>query len=392
MAEGPLAGVTVIDLTHYIAGPYCTKLLAGMGAEVIKVERPGSGDATRSMGPFPDDIPDPEKSGTFLYLNTGKKSITLNLKSATAVRLLTRIVEDADVLVENFEPGLMIDLGLGYETLSRVNPRLTMTSISNFGQTGPYCDYRADEMTIQAMGGFMYLGGAPEREPLRLGFSAAQYMGGLAGFTGTMAALYHAEQTGVGQHVDISLMECVAASHFQAVEQYVHTGVVQKRNRTMFVFPCKDGVVQLGMQPHHWPKLTQMLGMPELTDDPRFSNTMERRSHAEELEAYIFPWMLERTMVEVYETGQALGLPVGYAATSKDLYEAAQYRARGFFVDIDHPRAGELGYPGTPVIMGELPWHHGRAPLLGEHNGEILCGRLGYTQQELTILRNRGVV
>jgi len=184
MAEGPLAGVTVIDLTHYIAGPYCTKLLAGMGAEVIKVERPGSGDATRSMGPFPDDIPDPEKSGTFLYLNTGKKSITLNLKSATAVRLLTRIVEDADVLVENFEPGLMIDLGLGYETLSRVNPRLTMTSISNFGQTGPYRDYRADEMTIQAMGGFMYLGGAPEREPLRLGFSAAQYMGGLAGLPG----------------------------------------------------------------------------------------------------------------------------------------------------------------------------------------------------------------
>jgi len=392
MSEGALAGITVIDLTHHIAGPYCTKLMAGMGAEVIKIERPGSGDPARSMRPFPGDVPDSEKSGAFLYLNTGKKGITLDLKTASGVSILGKLVKDADVLVENFHPRVMPGLRIDYQALSQINPTLVMTSISNFGQTGPYRDYRAEEMTIMAMGGFMYLGGSPEREPLRLGFAASQYMGGLAGFTATMAALHHAEQTGAGQHVDVSLMECLAASHFQAIEQYVHTGVVQNRNRTMFVFPCQDGVVQLGMQPHHWPKLTQMLGMPELTDDPRFSNTMARREHADELESLILPWMLQHTMVEVYNTGQALGLPIGYAATSKDLYESAQYRARGYFVDIDHPRAGTLSYPGAPLRMGELPWQHGRAPLLGEHNEEILCGKLGYSREDLIRLRDRGVI
>jgi CoA:oxalate CoA-transferase len=392
MSEGPLTGVTVVDLSHHIAGPYCTKLMAGMGAEVIKIERPGSGDPARSMGPFPDDVPDPEKSGTFLYLNTGKKGITLNLKTTTGVSILGRLVKKADVLVENFEPRVMPSLGLSYETLSQKNPGLVMTSISNFGQTGSYRDYKAEEITIMAMGGFVYLGGAPEREPLRLGFAASQYMGGLAGFSATMAALYHAEQTEVGQHVDVSLMECIVVSHFQAIEQYVHTGVVQTRNRTMFVFPCKDGVVQLGMQPHHWPKLTQLLGMPELTDDPRFSNTVARQQHAEELESFILPWMLERTMVEVYNTGQALGLPIGYAATSKDLYESAQYKARGFFIDTEHPQAGNLSYPGAPLRMGEFPWQNARASLLGEHNEEILCGRLGYTGEDLIKLRDRGVI
>jgi crotonobetainyl-CoA:carnitine CoA-transferase CaiB-like acyl-CoA transferase len=392
MSEQPLSGVTVIDLTHYIAGPYCTKLFAGMGAEVIKIERPDGGDPARRLGPFPEDRPHPEKSGTFLYLNTGKKSITLNLKTATGIKIFKSLTKDADIVVESFEPRVMPSLGLSYETLASINSGLVMTSISNFGQTGPYRDYRAEEMIILAMGGFMYIGGDPEREPLRLGFAASQYMGGLAGFSGTLAALYYAEQTGNGQQVDISLMECIAASHFQVTELYAYTGLVLNRNRTMFVFPCKDGVVQLGLQPHHWPRLTQMLGMTDLTNDARFKTTENRRVHADELETIIMPWMLERTMEEIYNAGQSLGLPIGYAASSQDLFNSPQYKARGFFVDIDHPRAGKLTYPGTPLRMGDLPWQHERAPLLGEHNAEIYCGRLGYTREELVKLKESGII
>lgn len=392
MPEQPLSDVTVIDLTHYIAGPFCTKLLAGMGAEVIKIERPGDGDPARRMSPFPGDIPDPEKSGTFLYLNTGKKSVTLNLKTTIGAKIFKELVKSADVVVENFEPKVMPSLGLNYETLAEIKPSLVMTSISNFGQIGPYRDYKADEMVILAMGGFMYIGGDPEREPLRLGFEASQYMGSLAGFSGTLAALYHAEQTGIGQQVDISLMECIAASHFQATELYAYTGLVLKRNRAMLVFPCKDGVVQLGLQPHHWPRLTQMMEMSELTEDPRFRTTEDRRAHVEELETLILPWMLERTMVEIYDAGQALGLPIGYAASSEDLFNTPQYRVRDFFVDIDHPCAGKLTYPGTPLIMGDLPWQHSRAPLLGEHNAEIFCERLGYTREDLVRLKESGVI
>ncbi|MDP2919957.1 MAG: CoA transferase [Dehalococcoidia bacterium] len=392
MSEAPLSGLSVIDLTHYIGGPLCTKLLAGMGAEVIKVEQPGHGDPARRMGPFPDDLPDHEKSGTFLYLNTGKKSITLNLKSATGIKILKDLVKEADVLVENFEPRVMQSLGLSYSILERINPRLVITSISNFGQTGPYRDYKAEEMAILALGGMMYLIGDPEREPLRWGFEAAQYMGGLSAFTGTMAALHYVEQTGAGQQVDISLLEGIVASHFQAPEQYAYTGVVARRNRTMLVFPCKDGVVQLALQPHHWPKLTQLVGMPELLEDPRFRDTQSRTRNYEALETLLLPWMIERSMTEIYHAGQSIGFPVGYGATTADLFEAPQYHARGFLVDIEHPRAGKLTYPGTPVSMGDIPWQHSRAPLLGEHNEEIYCGRLGLSRGDMVRLREGGVI
>ncbi|MFC1939724.1 CaiB/BaiF CoA transferase family protein [Chloroflexota bacterium] len=392
MSEQPLSGVTVVDLTHYIAGPFCTKLLAGMGAEVIKIERPATGDPARTMGPFPKDSPDSEQSGTFLYLNTAKKSVTLNLKTATGVKIFKKLVKQADVVVENFEPRVMPGIGLGYDTLASIKPGLVMTSISNFGQTGPYRDYRAEEVIILAMAGFTYLGGDPEREPLNKGFAASQYMGGLSGFTGTMAALHYAEQTGIGQQVNISLMECIASSHFQAVMQYTYTGEVLNRNRAMLGFPCKDGVVHLAVQPHHWPRLIEMLGMPELLEDPRFKTTEDRQNHAEELETLFLPWMMEHSMVEIYELGQAVGMPIGYAATTENLFNSTQYRARGFFVDIDHPRTGTLTYPGTAVHMGDLPWQHGRAPLLGEHNEEILSDRLGYTREDLIRLKARRII
>ncbi|MBI4496492.1 MAG: CoA transferase, partial [Chloroflexi bacterium] len=364
----PLAGVKVLDLGQMVAGPYCTKLLAGLGAEVIKVERPGPGDPARRVGPFPDDVPDAEKSGLYLYLNTAKRSITLNLKTETGKAILRRLVEWADVVVENFEPRVLPELGLDYASLERIKPSLVMTSITNFGQDGPYRDYRGTEMTIFAAGGLMYQIGFPELPPLKFGGNIVQYSGGLSAFTATLFALYHAEMTGVGQHVDVSLAEVIASNHFQSVVEYIYTGMEHKRNRTMMIFPTQDGYVNATTQAHMWPRFPGVVGMPELLEDPRFQTVEGRRQYHDELEAMLLLFMVEHTKEEVYHMGQAAHLPFGYMASVEDLTNSAQYQARGFFVEMDHPAAGKQTYPGTPLRVGQSPWQHGRAPLLGEHN------------------------
>ncbi|RLC69697.1 MAG: hypothetical protein DRI26_08580 [Chloroflexi bacterium] len=203
MAQQVLSDVKVLDLTWYIAGPYCTKLLADYGADVIKVERPGEGDPARKMGPFFQDDPHPEKSGLFLHLNTNKKSITLNLKSDWGRRIIKELVKGVDILVESFRPGVMARLRLDYETLEKINPKLVMTSISNFGQTGPYRDFKASEIIIYGMGGAMNQTGLTEREPLKKGLNVIQYQGGTMAAIATMMALLLADE-GIGQHVDVS--------------------------------------------------------------------------------------------------------------------------------------------------------------------------------------------
>ncbi len=192
--ERALSGVRVLDLTHYIAGPYCTKMLSDYGADVVKVERPGLGDAARSLGPFLNDEPHPEKSGLFLYLNTNKKSITLNLKSATGVSILKELVKQSDILVENFSPRVMPSLGLDYKTLKKINPGLVMTSISNFGQTGPYRDYKATDLNIWGLSGILYECGEPNREPLKMGNNVSEYVAGLYAALTTLSALYYRDE------------------------------------------------------------------------------------------------------------------------------------------------------------------------------------------------------
>ena len=392
MFEQVLSDVKVLDLTQHISGPYCTKLMASLGAEVIKIEKPGEGDISRKLGPFLHDEPHPEKSGLFLYLNTDKKSITLNLKTQIGVRILKDLVREVDVLVESFEPTVMPSLGLDYDTLEKINPRLVMTSVSNFGQTGPYRDYKASEITLFSMSGLMYVLGQEDHEPLKFGGSPGQYMAGIAAFSSTMVALHYVERTGIGQHVDLSIMECLSSSHFQQLVEYQYTGVIQNRVGAMMIFPCKDGFVAFAAQQRQWPRLAAVLGMPELLEDPRFSTMESRRMHADELAAYILPWMIERSKEEIYHAGQAAGLPVDYIATAEDLLKSPQYKDWGFFVDIEHPAAGRLTYPGTPFRMGNLNRRQDRAPLLGEHNEEILCCHLGYTKDDLVRLRASGII
>ena len=228
MPERALEGVKVLDLTHHISGPYCTKLLADFGADVLKVERPG-GDPARRMAPFYHDEIDPEKSLVFAYLNTNKKSVTLNLKSEKGIQILRSLIQESDVLVENFSPRVMVSLGLDYASLQKINPSLVMTSISNFGQTGPYRDYKASDIVEYAMGGLMYISGAYDREPLKHAFNQAQFKSGTDGASATLIAMYHQRLSGEGQRVDISIQEAVATGLRDVVNNFTYTGAVRRR-------------------------------------------------------------------------------------------------------------------------------------------------------------------
>ena len=401
MAEQPLSDLRVLDLTHHIAGPYCTKLLAAYGAEVIKVERPGTGDPARHIGPFLNDEPHPEKSGLFLHLNTGKKSITLDLKSPTGVRVLKEMVAEADVLVENFAPRVMPSLGLSYEELEKINARLVMTSISNFGQTGPYRDYKAKEIVSFAMGGRMYSEGQPDREPLKYAGNVAQYLAGTVGALATMTATIGSRLMGFGQHVDVSIQECMMAATDSRLLQWEYCGEEAERearregNYPTGVYFCQDGYIQmLGAGERRIRRVFQMLGMPELMDDPRFATGAARLHHQGDFEAIFLPWLLEHTREEVFHQGQAAGVPVAPLYTMDEVLKDPQFVARGFFTEVDHPYAGTLTYPGPPFHkMSETPWQGWtRAPLLGEHNKEVYCGRLGYSKEDLVRLRACGVI
>jgi len=377
MAEAALSGLKVVDLTHYIAGPYCTKLMASLGAEVIKVERPEVGDPARGLGPFWRDLPGLERSGTFLYLNTGKKSVTLDLKTAAGRSRLLELVRDADVLVENFAPRVMPSLGLDYVALEKINPRLVMTSISNFGQTGPYRDYRADELTENAISGLMYTTGEPDREPIKTGGSLAQCIAGITAFNGTMVALLHVANTGEGQHVDVSIMEA-NTDLMEIVIANFSFGFPPRRRvgnqhqwHPWTIYPCRDGhAVVIGGPPKNWPAMAELVGQPELAK-PEFATMRGRVQRREQIDELLRPWLMSHGKMEIFEAGQEAGFAFGYVATMEDLAHSPQLRERGYLIEIEHPETGKLTYLGAPFQMAETPMRFTRAPLLGEHNEEI---------------------
>jgi len=402
MADQALSDIKVLDLTWHVAGPYCTKLLADYGADVIKVEQPGTGDPTRLWGPFPGDSPDREKSALFLHLNTNKRGITLNLKSAAGQSIVKELVGGVDILVESFQPGVMARLGLDYETLAAINPRLVMVSISNFGQTGPYRDFKATDMVEYALGGAMYSTGIPEREPLKLYNNVIQYQAGACAAVATMIALYGSDIRGSGEHVDISIMETQAGGIDRTPTMritYQYTGDVNQRLPVGWafasgVFPCKDGYIDIMGGNIFFPKMVQMLGMPELLEHPRFSNFIEQAKPevAEEFLTILLPWLQERTKREIWEEAQNVQMLSAPIYTPEDLLKDTHYNERGFWVEIDHPAAGRVNYPGAPFKMMETPWQIRRpAPLLGQHNEEVL-GKLGYTEEDLAKLRQQGVI
>jgi len=403
--EQALSDVKVLDLTRLIAGPCCTKLLADYGADVIKVEKPGEGDPARRMGPFLEDDPHPDKSGLFLHLNTSKRGITLNLKSETGRKIFRELVRGVDILVENFSPRVMPGLGLEYEKLESINPGLVMTSVSNFGQSGPYRDFKASELILYGMGGAMNETGTLDRYPLKKGGTVIQYQAGTISAVATMVALFASRAQGAGQHVDVSIFE----SQMGTIDRRMsHLLTYQYNRETSYrpdpeqepvgfpvgVYPCKDGFFHIAGGFVFWSRICQMMDRPDLVDDPGFC-TPEGQREPENLERFSviwYPWIAEHTKLEIIEAGQAAGVLCGPVNTSEDLVNDPHWSAREFWAEIDHPATGKLTYPGAPFKMRETPWQVSRpAPLLGQHNEEVYS-ELGYTGEDLAELRSRGVI
>lgn len=407
MTPMALSNIKVLDFTQTIAGPYCTKLLADYGADVIKVERPGVGDGSRRLGPFPKDEPHPEKSGTFLHLNTNKRSVTLDLKTEQGRQIARELASQADAVVESFRPGTMDRFGLGYEALAESNPALTYTSISNFGQTGPYRDWRGSEIIFYGMGGELYSTGVAEKEPLKLGGTVGLYQSGVMAAFATLGSVMSSMADGVGQHVDISLMEVQAGSidrRMSMLLAYQYNGEITERTPLgeatgaggypAGVYPCEDGFFQITGGGKYFERVRNMLGNPdELEGDKWLTPDAQADEEMEGLfEAFFYPWLLDRTKYEAWSQAQASRVLCGPLNTMADLLKDEVFQGRGAFAEVDHPVAGSFTYPGRPFMMNASPWSIRRpAPLLGQHTEAVLT-ELGMNSTEIELLRSEGVV
>lgn len=404
MAKQALSWLKVVEYGEFISAPYCTKLMADLGAEVIKVEDPDVGDRARHHGPFLKDMPHPERSGLFLNLNTSKLGVTLNLRTATGKHILHRLLKEADIFVENHHPREMKALGLDYDNLRKINPRLIATSITPFGQTGPYKDYKAYDINCAAAAGVSIGIGLPEREPLTMPFSQCDHQAGISAAGATYVALCAREITGEGQHVDISETDVMHALHL-GTDIYDWREKGQKEKRTGFrdaqtvypstTLPCKDGYIRLrAPQIAQWIRFLSLMGTPEWTKEPRYR---DRRAmgmeYPEEVDNLLAPWLMQHTKAELFAMCLKERVPLAPVNTIPELVDNAHLKARDYFVKVEREDTGSLTYPGAPYKFSATPWRISRpAPRLGEHNEEIYCRRLGYSREELVQLRRAGII
>lgn len=405
MSGGALSGLKVLEYSNFISGSYCTKLLGDLGADIIKIEKPGIGDRAREWGPFPQDIPNPEKSGLFLYLNTNKLGVTLEMGNTMGIKLFKELVKRADVLVENNPPKEIENLGINYETLHKVNPSLVMTSISYFGQTGPYRDYKGSDLISLHASGEAFINpkrGVSDIEkepPLKLPHHAGDFMTGLAATVCTMSAIIDRRETGRGHHVDLSEQEALAYLLSQQVDDYIEKGTSFRRataekGNMSDEFPCKDGyVVLFALTDQTWASLVEIMGKPDWTMTEQCKTFNSRREHWGEVRKKIEEWTSARTMQEVSRMAQAKRIPCSPVNTAKEVLNAEDLAARHYFVDIAHKEAGTIRFPGAPYKLSATPWGIRRpAPLLGEHNEEVYCRMLGYSKQDMAKMRQAGVI
>ena len=394
---GVLDGVKVLDLSEDIAGSFCARLLGDYGADVLKLEPPG-GAALRRMGPFFGDDPHPEKSLFFLVMNLNKKGATLNLDSGTGRAILKELAQHVDVVVETFRPGYLASVGLGYEDLAQLNPGLVMTSITPFGQDGPYSQYQGEEIVNYAMGMIMSISGFQDREPLKHGGFQAQYEGGLNGAAATAMAMFMQENTGQGQHVDVSVTECVASSMMATQTMYAFSGGIQARLRPsggMFghPMPCADGwiIVQAGGGAS-WEDISGFFEAPELLE-PRFSSQAQRVQSGEELDQIVLNSIEHRGKWDLFPKAAQARMLFGLVQTPLELADCSQLQSREFYREIEHPVIGKIKVPAVLFNLSLTPYSlRVPAPTLGQHNREIYVDGLGYTQQEMCRLRQLSVI
>ena len=411
-ASTALAPYRLIDLSDE-KGALCTKLFADMGADVIKVERP-EGDPTRRIGPFYHDIPHPENSLFWLNYNTGKRSITLDIETEKGQDILKNLAKSADFLVECFPPGYLDSLGLGYLALSHINRRIIVTSISPFGQSGPYKDYKASDIVAMAMGGLMYTCGDTDRAPVRIGASQAYLQAGVQAAAATMIAHYYRETTGDGQHVDVSMQECITLTLDTAPQFWDLNEVILRRggvyryrgNRVLrLVFPCKDGFIAGYVHPGTgfedlvaWMASEGMAS--DLIDEKWIGKTVgpgPQQLTAEEIrhvEEVVGDFLMAHTRAELYHEAQKRRILFCPVNTPADLFQDMQLRSREYFTEIEYPEVDDMIiYPGAPFKMSLTPWRIcRRAPRLGEHNLDVYNQELGYSLAELDSLKRAKVI
>ncbi|MFN0147769.1 MAG: CaiB/BaiF CoA transferase family protein [Dehalococcoidia bacterium] len=377
-----LEGITVLDFTSHIAGPYATKLMADLGARVVKVERPG-GDVSRGLGPFRGETPGIERSGTYQFLNTNKESIVLDLKRPEAREVVGRLTAMADLVVMSFPPAVARRLGLGYDEIKAWKD-VPVVRITNFGQAGPYRDYRLSDTVLYAMGAEMWSHGTLDREPLKIGGTAALLQCGAMAAVAALGALTAYEVHGIGQAVDLPLFDtqinCVDRRS-SAILAYRFSGRVNARPAASGaglaggIYPVADGYVEVTASAgNYWARFAAMIGDPVLTS-PEWNTPVKQADPAarEQADAIVYPWMLSRTRMEVWEAARKEHALVAPLLTGEDIFHDPVFRERGLWTEVEHATLGTFPMLGRPYVLSETPWRIRRpAPMLGEHTRPLL--------------------
>jgi len=402
MPDRALEGLRVVECGDGAAASYAGKLLADLGADVVKVEDPRTGHPARYRGPFPGGQPDPEKSGLFLYLNCNKQGVTLNLLDPQGRELLDRLLTSADVLLSDYRPRDAEPRGLTYDRLQPDFPSLVAASITPFGLTGPHRDYTAHELTALSAGGWTWINGAPGEigmPPLKPFGLQASYQGALAAANAVMGALLWRESSGRGQLIDVSIQEAIASilELTYVFWPYMHLPAVRYGQRPVApvnFFECKDGwIFVFCLEEAQWQSFVDLMGNPEWATWEVFANRFTRTANVDALEPLIQEFIKDWTVDDLYRAAQARRVPFAPVSTIADLLDSPHLKARGFFVEVAHPQAGKLTYPGAPYKHGVTPWEvRSPAPTLGQHNQTVLCDRFGLPADELRSLQEAGVV
>lgn len=395
--NGPLNGLRVIDTTQYVAGPFCALLLADLGAEVIKIERPDRGDVYRVQGPHFIN----GESITFLSLNRDKQSVTVNLKDPRGQEIVHRLVGDADIFLENSKPGTMTRLHLGYDELAEINERLIYCSISGYGQYGPYAHRGGYDLTIQGESGVMSVTGEPESAPVKVGVPVLDFGAAMYGVIGILAAAVERERTNRGRHVDVALLDGAVSWLNMLVASYLANGQVPgpMGSASPFFAPyqayrTRDGYITITGTGGNdaWGTLCRVIGREALRHDPRFITNTERIQHLPELTQEIEAALAVKSSEEWLQALELAGVPCALLNTVDTVIEDPQVRARGMLTQVEHPRAGLLTLVATPIKFGDpVAQHHAAPPLLGQHTDHVL-GILGYSAVELQVLRHDKVI
>jgi crotonobetainyl-CoA:carnitine CoA-transferase CaiB-like acyl-CoA transferase len=402
-----LDGIKVIELTQYISGPYCGMLLAGLGAEVTKVEEPGMGDISRRCGPFPKDIPHTDRSGLFHYFNRSKRGITLDIGKATGRKILLELLKDACVLVEDMSPNLAENLKLDFRHLRDVNEKLIVVSITPFGQTGSYRDYKAYAINASGLGGMSSIIGEPRRAPLTPPFSLGHYQTGIIAANAIMFALMARNKNGTGQHIDISEVESWSIFHTgNVVSAFIYGG--RKRNRTghrtygphpYTLLPCKDGYISMiALRGSEWKRFLEIVGegrVPEwYSSDDRFKDRLKAGlEYSDVLDRLLSPWLMSHSREEIFSRCREKHVPFTPVRNMDEVVNCEHLNKREYFGEIEFPEISRFKCPGAPVRFSESLWNlNKRGPSLSEHNHEVFCEQLGFSGEQLVQLRRMGII